>query len=141
MRQPMPSSSTSLTFDDPWSGNYEYNPTPDTPITGPLSAGSSSDGQQIHFPFGQHPNGNTDISSGYLAMLGGEPLSNAPFLPTFSKIDYNHNSGGHSENIPGFGNSSFCMYVSDNGTDVEPPVGTPDSELAILEQFWNQYFR
>jgi hypothetical protein len=94
----------------------------------------------MHFPFGQHPNGSgTDISSGYLAMLGGEPLSNAPFLPTFSKIDYN-SSHSHGENIPGFGNSSLGVYLSDNGTDVEPPVGIPDSGLAILEQFWNQYF-
>ena len=134
----MPPSSTALTFDDSWSGNFEYHPTPDTPITGSLSSGSSSDGQQIHF-LEQHPNSNeTDISSGYLAMLGGEPLSNAPFLPTFSKVDF---SNSHSENIPGFGNSSFCMFLSNNGTDVEPSVGISDSELAILEQFWNEYFR
>ena len=142
IHQPMPSSSSStLTFDDSWSGNFEINPTPSTPITGPLSAGSSSDGQQMHFPFGQHTNSDdTDISSGYLAMLGGEPLSNAPFLPTFSKVDYT-NSNSHIEHMPGFGNSSFRMCLSDNDTDVEPPVGISDSELAILEQFWNQYFK
>jgi len=81
------------------------------------------------------------VSSGFLAMLGGERLSNAPFLPTFSKIDC-VNSHNHSDNIPGFGNSSSGVHVSDNGNDVEPPlVGIPDSELAILEQLWNQYFR
>jgi hypothetical protein len=142
IHQPMPSSSssTTLAFDESWSGNFDYNTNPGTPPSGPLSATSSSDGQQLHFPFAQHPNGSgTDISSGYLAMLGGEPLSNAPFLPTFSKIDYNNNH--HHENISGFGNSSPGVRMSDYGNDVEPPAGIPDSELAILEEFWNQYFR
>ncbi|KAF8241145.1 hypothetical protein L208DRAFT_1420221 [Tricholoma matsutake] len=143
LHQALPSSSSStpgpLTFDDPWSGSFEYIPSPGTPLSGPLSTPSSSDRQQMHFTFGQHPDGSgMDISSGYLAMLGGEPLSNAPFLPTFSKIDYNIN---HDENTPGFGNSSLDVHVSNNGPDVEPPVGIPDSELAVLEQFWNQYFR
>jgi hypothetical protein len=137
---PSSSSSTTLTFDESWSGNFDYNTNPSTPPNEPLSATSSSDGQQLHFPFAQNTIGNgTDISSGYLAMLGGEPLSNAPFLPTFSKIDYN--SPNHHENIPGFGNSSSGVRMSDNGNDVEPLAGIPDSELAILEQFWNQYFR
>lgn len=131
------SSSTALTFDNPWP-NFDFSPTPGTPVTGPLSCTSSPDGQQMQFPFGQHP-GGTDFSPGYLAMLGGEPLSNAPFLPTFSKLDYS--STNHAENISGFGNFSVAVQMSNDGTNAEPSVGIPDSELAVLEQFWNQYFR
>jgi len=119
IHQPMPSSSTALTFDDSWPGNFEYNPTPSTPITGPLS---SSDGQQIHFPFRQHPNSSdTDISSGYLAMLGGEPLSNAPFLPTFSKLEVDYSgSNSHSENIPGAPSGHPGFRAGNPGAVLDP---------------------
>jgi hypothetical protein len=71
-----------------------------------------------------------DPSSGFLAMLGGEPLSNAPFLPTFSRVDY---VAGY-EDTPMQGVDTTSAY---NGN---PQVNIPDSELAVLEQFWSQHF-
>ena len=113
-------SPTNMNFDERW-GSFDYNS--NTSTSGPLSASSSNDGMQ----FSYLPALNMESSPGYLAMLGGEPLSNAPFLPTFTKMD---------SNTPGLETSYQALPLS-NGPAAVP---IPDSEFAILEQFWNQHF-
>lgn len=90
---------------------------------------------------------STDTSSGFLAMLGGEPLSNAPFLPSgFSTFDYHAG--------PQIGDADATMGSLGLGeqTQWNPVAGRngahngnhalviPDSELVVLEQFWQQHF-
>ncbi|KAG5653175.1 hypothetical protein H0H81_001892 [Sphagnurus paluster] len=83
---------------------------------------------------GTSNNSGMDPSS-FLAMLGGEPLSDAPFLPTFESYSPPPLEGTYSPNItrsasaPGF-----------DGFDVSASA-INESELAILTQFWDQNFR
>ncbi|KAG6887908.1 hypothetical protein C0992_010284 [Termitomyces sp. T32_za158] len=75
----------------------------------------------------------TDPSS-FLAMLGGEPLSDAPFLPTFDSYSPPAGEGGRY---------SPRMQQPSASTAFEGPVRggkIPHPDLTILAQFWDQNF-
>ncbi|KAF5384224.1 hypothetical protein D9615_003446 [Tricholomella constricta] len=76
--------------------------------------------------------------SSFLAMLGGEPLSNAPFLPTFDSY-----SPPAVDSAP-YSPPDIQRSASSGFEGFEPTAqsaaGIPDSDLAILAQFWDQNF-
>jgi len=81
---------------------------------------------------GVAPGGNAGMDpSSFLAMLGGEPLSNAPFLPTFD-----------SYSPPAPDSAPYSPQVVQRSVSRGfEPSGVPDSDLAILAQFWEQNLR
>ncbi|KNZ79271.1 Nitrogen assimilation transcription factor nit-4 [Termitomyces sp. J132] len=74
--------------------------------------------------------------SRFLAMLGGEPLSDAPFLPTFDS--YSPPAGEGGPYSPQMQQPSMSLSTGFAG----PAQGDriPDPDLAILTQFWDQNF-
>ncbi|KAG5644488.1 hypothetical protein DXG03_008315 [Asterophora parasitica] len=89
--------------------------------------------------FGSGPNAGAGMDpSTFLAMLGGEPLSNAPFLPTFDSY------------APSPADSAGAPYSPPNGPHrsastgfelgFEATANLPDSELAILAHFYDKNF-
>ncbi|KAF9460391.1 hypothetical protein BDZ94DRAFT_1266118 [Collybia nuda] len=118
---PSISTSSALAFHDNWNLN---NGSPNNS----MSMAPTNPVESYSLPYFQN-NSGTDPSSGFLAMLGGEPLSNAPFLPTFSRIGY---SMGREDSI--------MQDVDPAAYSGRPQVSIPDSELAVLEQFWSQHF-
>lgn len=117
---PAASTSSTFAFHDTWNLGGSSS------SSIPLTHGNSP--ESYNMPYFQS-NPGMDPSSGFLAMLGGEPLSNAPFLPTFSRVGY---STGHED--------SPMQDVDALAYSGSPQVSIPDSELAVLEQFWSQHF-
>ncbi|KAG6811774.1 hypothetical protein H0H92_005904 [Tricholoma furcatifolium] len=97
------------------------------------SARMDVDGNNASIP-GATGHGSQGLDpSSFLAMLGGEPLSDAPFLPTFDSYSPPGGEGGtYSPNIPQQSTPSFEAAVQ-GGVIPEP-------DLAILSQFWDQNF-
>ncbi|KAG6836188.1 hypothetical protein H0H93_010558, partial [Arthromyces matolae] len=86
-----------------------------------------------------HHGGDTSMQgfidpSSFLAMLGGEPLSDKPFLPPFDS--YSPSGGGdggtYSPNVQSTSASAVGFEVSGQAS------GIPEADLAILTQIWNQ---
>ncbi|RDB17161.1 Nitrogen assimilation transcription factor nirA [Hypsizygus marmoreus] len=132
------SSSSSLPSRDSSMGE---NPTPPTFLTG------GDFGLGMNIGFGTHNSNNVNMGhtvpsasagmdpSSFLAMLGGEPLSNAPFLPTFDSYS------PPVLDSPSFTHGQPPQIYGDGNPNTRVQVGMiPDSELAILTQFWDQNF-
>ncbi|KAG6852186.1 hypothetical protein C0991_002279, partial [Blastosporella zonata] len=70
--------------------------------------------------------------SSFLAMLGGEPLSDAPFLPTFDS--YSPPPGESGPYSPRMQTAMEGLEAASQGR------GIPEPDLLILAQFWDQNF-
>ncbi|KAG6918313.1 hypothetical protein DXG01_015405 [Tephrocybe rancida] len=73
--------------------------------------------------------------SSFLAMLGGEPLSDAPFLPTFDSYSPPSGEGGPYSPRTQHASPSTALEGFEAATQ-----GIPESDLVILAQFWDQNF-
>ncbi|KAF8064999.1 hypothetical protein FPV67DRAFT_1671298 [Lyophyllum atratum] len=99
---------------------------------GASSSSGAGTGMGMGMGSGSSSNPGMDPSS-FLAMLGGEPLSDTPFLPTFDSYSPPGLDGGPY--------SPQSVQMSGSGADgYGGAQGIPDSEMAILTQFWDQNF-
>ncbi|GLB39659.1 putative fungal specific transcription factor [Lyophyllum shimeji] len=109
-----------------------------------VDLGSLSSG--VHNNSGAGSGPNTGVGSGgsvgmdpssFLAMLGGEPLSNAPFLPTFDS--YSPPAPDSAPYSPQSVRREVSRGFESSG---QAASGIPtESDLAVLAQFWEQNFR
>ncbi|TFK73147.1 hypothetical protein BDN72DRAFT_247720 [Pluteus cervinus] len=126
-----PSSPGSIPIANPISPDPIQSPPPPViaPMTEPLQTPSAVEEQPPH-PIDLWGMNSSGFGTELLAMLGGETLSDGPFLPLF---DTNNTT-----------NLSAELFLSGNDVDYlsaeSQEQAIPDTDLAFLEGLWNQLF-